>query len=116
MLKITLIGFVGKDAELVQGEGKQFAKFPVAVDEVDKNGEKKTRWLNCYANQVALTQYITKGKQVFVEGFHRILVSTGQDGKTYVNEAVNVYNIQLLGRRDDQQKKDDAVDDLPFAH
>lgn len=107
MLKVQLIGFIGKDAEVIQSNGKQFAKFSVAVDEIGKNNEKKTRWLTCYTSQDRLAQWLKKGKQVFVEGNHRIITNIGQDNRTYVTEAVNVTNLQLLG------KKEDDVDDLP---
>lgn len=105
MLKITLIGYIGKDAEVIQSNGKQFAKFSVAIDETTKNNEKKTRWLTCYTSQDKLAQWLKKGKQVFVEGNHKIITNIGQDNRSYVTEAVNVTNIQLLGKRDD--------DDLP---
>lgn len=105
MLKITLIGYIGKDAEVIQSNGKQFAKFSVAVDETNKNNEKKTRWLTCYTSQDKLAQWLKKGKQVFVEGNYKIITNIGQDNRSYVTEAVNATNIQLLGKRDD--------DDLP---
>lgn len=107
MLKVQLIGFIGKDAEVIQSNGKQFAKFSVAVDETGKNNEKKTRWLTCYTSQDKLAQWLKKGKQVFVEGNHKIIINTGQDNRTYVTEAVNATNLQLLG------KKEDDVEDLP---
>lgn len=109
MLKITLIGYIGKDAENVQSNGKNFLRFPVAVDEISKNNEKKTRWLTCYTSQEKLADYLKKGKQVFVEGNHKIVFNTGQDGQTYVSEAINVVNLQLLGKKD----KDD--NDLPIG-
>lgn len=108
MLKIQLIGYVGKDAEVITSNGKQFARFSVAVDETGRNNEKKTRWLTCYVNQDKMAQWLKKGKQVYIEGFHKIIINTGQDNRTYVTEAVNVSNLQLLG------KKEEGVDDLPL--
>lgn len=107
MLKVQLIGYVGKDAELIQSNGRNFARFSVAVDETGKNGEKKTRWLTCYTSQDKVAQWLKKGKQVFVEGNHKIIINIGQDNRTYVTEAVNVTNLQLLG------KKENEVEDLP---
>lgn len=108
MLKVELIGYIGKDAEVIESNGRNYARFSVAVDEAAKGGEKKTRWLTCYTGQDKMAQWLKKGRQVFVEGNHKIIHSTGQDNKTYITEAINVTNLQLLGKKEE-------VEDLPVV-
>lgn len=104
MVKIQLIGRLGKDAEKVNINGKDLIRFFVGVDQ--KQGtEKTTRWLMCYCYNEKLLPYLTKGKLVYVDGPHRVTTST-KDGKTYLNEYVNVAELQLLS-------KDEPKEDLP---
>lgn len=104
MVKIQIIGRLGKDAEKVTINGKETIRFFVGVDQ--KIGtEKQTRWLLCYTGNEKILPYLTKGKLVYVDGNHRITTNT-KDGKTYVNEYVNASELQLLS-------KDEPKDDLP---
>ena len=74
--KVQLIGNLGNDPEIVTCDnGKKLAKFSLATNEhyKDKNGEKqaKTQWHNLIAwNKTAdlIEQYVTKGKQIAIEG------------------------------------------------
>jgi single-strand DNA-binding protein len=74
--KVILIGRSAADAELrFPQSGKPVANFSLAVNEPFKNGhgEKQDRvqWVRCVAWIKAAEiarQYVTKGKQVYVEG------------------------------------------------
>lgn len=108
MLKIQIIGNLAQDAAFGENNGKKYVKFIVGVDE-GKGEQKKTRWFTCVTYNEKLQPYLLKGKQVYVDGEHRIKVNSSQDGKTYVNEFISVSELQLLG------KKEDKVDDLPMG-
>ena len=74
--KVQLIGNLGNDPEIVTLDNdKKIAKFSLATNEhyKDKNGVKqsKTEWHNLIAwNKTAdlIEQYVTKGKQIAIEG------------------------------------------------
>jgi single-strand DNA-binding protein len=102
------IGNLGANAEVsVTRTGKQMCKFRIAVTEKYKteSGEKKeeTTWVPCVLwgpRGAALAQYLTRGKQVLVEG--RFHVSTQEaDGKKTFYPDINVTDVQLLGGRSD---------------
>ncbi len=70
--RTTIIGNLGKDAELIQTENGTFVSFTVAWNELytDKSGTKRevTEWYQCTYNRVAIAQYLKKGMRVEVEG------------------------------------------------
>ena len=74
--KIILVGNLGRDADLrYTPGGAAIAKFSVATTEVwnDKSGQRqeRTEWHNVdlWGKQAeSLKEYLTKGKQIFVEG------------------------------------------------
>jgi single-strand DNA-binding protein len=74
--KVILVGHLGKDPEVKSiDNGVKVAKFSLATTESyrDKNGERKdvTEWHNitCWRNLAEIAEkYLTKGKQIYVEG------------------------------------------------
>jgi single-strand DNA-binding protein len=74
--KVILVGNLGRDAELrYTPGGTAIAKFSLATTEkwTDKSGgpQERTEWHNIdlWGKQAeTLTEYLTKGKQVYVEG------------------------------------------------
>lgn len=108
--KVILIGNVGKDPEIRHLDaGVTVANFPLATSETytAKNGEKvtTTEWHNVVLwrglADVA-EKYVTKGRQVYIEGRIRTRSYDDKDGnKKYVTE---IYGdtMQLLGKKDDQ--------------
>jgi single-strand DNA-binding protein len=74
--KVQLIGNLGNDPEIItMDSGKKLAKFSLATNETYKNqqGERvtDTQWHNVVAwgkTAEIIEQYVTKGKEVAVEG------------------------------------------------
>jgi single-strand DNA-binding protein len=107
--KVILIGNVGKDPEIRHlDSGVAVANFPLATSETytAKNGEKvtTTEWHNIVLwrglAEVA-EKYVTKGKQIFIEGRIRTRTYDDKDGnKKYITE---IYGdtLQLLGKKDE---------------
>ena len=104
--KVQLIGNLGKDPEVVQLEnGGKLAKFSLATNESYKNnkGERitETQWHNVVAwGKLAeiVENYLTKGKEVAVEGklTHRSY-ETQAGEKRYVTE-VRCNELMMLGK------------------
>lgn len=104
--KAQLIGNLGRDAELRYTQGGQaVASFTMATTEgwTDKTSgqrQEKTEWHRVVlwgktAERVA--EYLTKGKQVYVEGRIQTRKWTDKDGAEKYTTEINAFNVVLLG-------------------
>lgn len=132
MNKVFLIGHVGADAELkfTQG-GSAMLKFRVATTEkwTGKDGKKQeqTEWHMCVmwgARCEPLSKYITKGKQISVEGALTTREWEDKNGSKHYSTEIKVDNVELLGGggvgrqdaggpRGGQQQRSAAEDNIP---
>ena len=126
--KVMIIGNVGKDAELKwMASGTAQATFSVAVNSNRKNKagewETETEWFSVVLwgdTAERFSQFITKGKSVYVEG--RLQTRTWEaDGQKHYRTEVIGQAVQLLDRKaQDEQRggyergSDTEVDDLPY--
>jgi single-strand DNA-binding protein len=102
--KVTLIGSVGKDAEVkFIKEGSQVAKFSVATNRSykDKTGTKKTEtdWHNVEVWQDTAAfagQYVKKGSLVYIEGEIRYEKFDDKEGRPQQRTKIVANKIQLL--------------------
>tara|TARA_R110001583_G_scaffold54139_1_gene166200 strand:- start:793 stop:1125 length:333 start_codon:yes stop_codon:yes gene_type:complete len=104
--KVQLIGNLGNDPEITNFEsGKILAKFSIATNDSYKNaqGEKitDTQWHNVVAwgkTAQIVEKYITKGKEVAIEGKLTSRSWEDKDGmKRYVTEVV-CNELLMLGK------------------
>ncbi len=103
--KVILIGRSGVDAELkFTPAGKPVANFSLAVNESFKNGkgelQDRVQWVRCVAWHKAAEiagQYISKGKQVYVEGRLQTRKYDDKEGKARTITEVVITNLRLLG-------------------
>jgi single-strand DNA-binding protein len=116
MNKAIIIGNLGRDAELrYTPGGTAICKFSVAATETwnDKSGQRqeRTTWLNVDLwgkSAESLTEYLTKGKQVCVEGKIQIDEYTDKDQIKRKSFTIRADRVVLLGggggRGDGQQR------------
>jgi single-strand DNA-binding protein len=103
MIKLQVIGNLGKDCVVNAVNGKNVMNFTVAHTEKFKDStgaqREKTTWVDCaYWNErTGIAPYLKKGQQVYVEGTPDIRTYTTQDGKNGASLTMRVLNIQLLG-------------------
>ena len=101
MIKATIIGRLGKDAEEATQGQRQVVRFRMATDERKKDASgqwvKDTTWVSVQTYQTALRQWLTKGKQVLVMGDLKVGLWTKQDGTATVDVAVYNADVQLIG-------------------
>ncbi len=107
--KVMLIGNAGKDAELrYMATGTPQCKFSLAVNNRRRNQttnewEDQTEWFNILIwgdTAERVSQYITKGKSLYIEG--RLQTRSWDDDqgqKHYMTEVV-AQTVQLLGGRE----------------
>ena len=107
MIKLQIIGNLGKDCVVNTVNGKNVINFTVAHTEKYKdsqgNNQEKTTWVDCayWTDRTGISPYLTKGKQVFVEGQPEVRTFTRQDGTGGASLSLRVREVQLLGGRAD---------------
>jgi single-strand DNA-binding protein len=143
MIKMQVIGNLGKDCVVNTVNGKNVINFTVAHTEKYKdsqgNNQEKTTWVDCayWTDRTAVAPYLLKGTQVFVEGAPEVRSFQRNDGTAGASLSMRVREVQLLGRKGDnapgggsgqdfssQQNRqetpapaginDEVADDLPF--
>lgn len=103
MLKMQIIGNLGNDCRVNNVNGKNVINFSVAHTEkyTDAQGQvqQKTTWVDCayWTDKTTVSQYLTKGKQVWVEGQPEAKTFQKVDQTTGVSLSCRVFQIQLLG-------------------
>ena len=110
--KVILIGRLGKDPELkYTPSGVPFAKFSLATDESfkDRNGEqqKHTEWHNIVVwNKLAeiCGEYLTKGKQVYIEGRIRSRQWEDQEKNKRTAYEIIAFQMTMLGSKSDSER------------
>lgn len=103
--KVILIGRLGQDPEVrYTPSGAAVSNFSVATNEnwVDKSGQKqeRTEWhrVVVWGKQAELCkQYITKGRQVYVEGKLQTRQWQDQSGQTKYTTEIQAQTIRFLG-------------------
>lgn len=128
MIKLQVIGHLGKDAEVKSVNGKTVINFSVAHTEKfkdrDGNPASKTTWVECaqWTEKTGVAPYLKKGVSVYAEGTPEVRTFEKGDGSTGVSLTLRVASIQLLGggKQDGGQPaaqdsiNSDTPDDLPF--
>lgn len=105
MIKMQVIGNLGKDCVVNTVNGKNVINFTVAHTEKYKdsqgNQQEKTTWVDCayWTDRTAVAQYLTKGKQVYVEGQPEARSFQRNDGTPGASLSLRVREVQLLGGR-----------------
>jgi single-strand DNA-binding protein len=104
--KVILIGHLGRDAETrFTPSGVAVTKFSVATnrrwkDQQTGEWKEETDWANVVLwRQENLANYLTKGKQVFVEGRLQTRSYDDKDGKKQYMTEVIAEDVILLGGR-----------------
>ena len=139
MIKLQVIGNLGKDCTVNNVNGKSVINFSVAHTEkckdVQGNQKDKTIWVECayWTDRTAISPYLKKGTQVYAEGTPDLRTYTTADGKQGASLSLRVFSVQLLGSKssggDDNSSyndnrsmpvsnassnNDSTEDDLPF--
>ena len=141
MLKMQVIGNLGKDCVVNTVNGKNVINFTVAHTEKFKdsqgNNQERTTWVDCayWTDRTAVAPYLTKGQQVYVEGTPEVKSFTRGDGTPGASLTLRVREVQLLGGKRNENSvggqyeansqparlndpapvgSDEVSDDLPF--
>lgn len=103
MIKLQVIGNLGKDCVVNTVNGKTVINFSVAHTEkyrdAQGNQKDKTIWVECayWTDRTAVSPYLTKGKTVYVEGQPDVRTYTTNDGRQGASLQLRVSTVQLIG-------------------
>lgn len=117
--KVILVGNLGKDPEVkTLDNGTKIVRFSLATTESykDKTGERKdlTEWHNivCWRNLAEIAEkYLTKGKQIYLEG--KIRTRSWEDNgiKKYMTE-INADTFTMLGTKSSTEENYKPVNEI----
>uniref|UniRef100_A0A6M3JIZ3 Putative single-stranded DNA-binding protein n=1 Tax=viral metagenome TaxID=1070528 RepID=A0A6M3JIZ3_9ZZZZ len=118
--KVQIIGNLGTSVEMrFTPNGKPVTSFAVACN--DKRGETEhTEWFNVVAwNKLAETcnQYLSKGRQVYVEGRQQTRTWTGNDDKPHYKVELIAEKVVFLGKKSERTETNEPETDeseIPF--
>jgi single-strand DNA-binding protein len=105
MIKMQIIGRLGKDCVVNTVNGKSVMNFTVAHSEKYKDSQgvmqEKTIWVDCayWSDRTAVAPYLTKGTQVYVEGQPEARSFQRNDGTPGASLSLRVREVQLLGSK-----------------
>ena len=101
MLQLSILGNLGRDAEVKTINDKQYMSFSVASTE-KRNNEECTTWVSViYPYQEALQPYLKKGQQVFVSG--RMSAKLFQNQNSFgIDISVFANTLQLCGSKKEE--------------
>jgi single-strand DNA-binding protein len=129
MIKLQVIGHLGKDCTTNVVNGKNVINFSVAHSERYKDAtgtqKEKTTWVECayWTERTAIAPYLKKGQLVYVEGNPEARAYQKADGTAASSLSMRISSIQLLGGargesgqegNTDQLSGTDENDNLPF--
>src|SRR3954464_7035693 len=115
MIKLQVIGNLGKDCTVNTVNGKNVINFSVAHTEKYKDAQgtpkERTTWVECayWTDRTGIAPYLKKGTQVYAEGFPDVRTYTTQDGRQGASLSLRILNVQLLGSRPNNEAGDHSA-------
>jgi single-strand DNA-binding protein len=103
MIKLQIIGNLGKDCIVKEVNGRTVINFSVAHTERYKDSQgiqkEKTTWVECayWTDKTAVAPYLLKGKTVFAEGSPEVDLYTNRENQAAATLRMRVQNLQLVG-------------------
>ena len=119
MIKLQIVGNLGKDCIVKEVNGKNVINFSVAHTERYKDNQgaqiEKTTWVECayWTDKTAISPYLLKGQMVFAEGSPDAEAYTNREGAAAATLRMRVQSIQLLGGRPDASQNAQQVQQQP---
>ena len=105
MIKLMVIGNLGKDCIVNTVNGKNVINFSIAHTEKFKDStgaqREKTTWVECayWTDRTGIAPYLKKGQQVYAEGTPEVRTYQTNDGKSGASLSLRVQTVQLVGGR-----------------
>ena len=114
MVKLQLIGHLGKDAVVNQVNGKSVINFNVCHTEKFKDSQgvekSKSLWVNCaiWRDNTRVAEFLKKGTQVFVDGEPDVSIYRDNNGQSNAQLKLRVTEVQLLSSSSNNTPKQET--------
>ena len=114
MIKLQIIGNLGKDCVVKEVNGKNVINFSVAHTERFKDStgtqRERTTWVECafWTDRTAIAPYLLKGQLVYAEGSPEADGYLNKDNQPSATLRMRVRDIQLLGGRTDSNSSNNS--------
>ncbi len=111
MIKLQIIGNLGKDCIVKEVNGQNVINFSVVHSEryKDKQGNQKERatWVECayWTDKTGVAPYLLKGKTIYAEGYPEAEAYMNKDNQAAATLRMRVQTIQLVGGVGDGQQQ-----------
>lgn len=121
MIKLQVIGNLGKDCIVKEVNGKTVINFSVAHSERYKDAQgnlkERTTWVECayWSDRTAISPYLTKGTTVYAEGTPEADAYMNKDNQAAATLRMRVQNIQLLGSRNNSDNQNQPAGNSNYA-
>lgn len=109
MIKLQVIGNLGRDCTVNNVNGRTVINFSVAHTERYRDSttgefKPKTIWVECayWTDKTAIVPYLKKGTQVYAEGTPDTRNYQTQSGENKTSLTLRIQNVQLLGSRSNE--------------
>ena len=121
--KVILIGNLGSDPEVKYLDGdRAVANFSLATNEsyTDKQGNRitQTEWhrIEMWDSLAKVAEkYLTKGRQVYIEGKIKTDKWTDKEGVDKYTTRIRANTLQMLGNREDRPNNDNGSNESSYA-
>lgn len=110
MIKLQIVGNLGKDANVNTVNGKNVINFSVAHTEKFKDSQgnlkEKTTWVECayWTDRTAVAPYLKKGTMVYAEGSPEADPYMNKENQAAATLRMRVQNVQLLSSTNTSQQ------------
>lgn len=99
--RLTLVGRLGRDAELRATPSAQVIRFSIPITQRLPSGEERTQWVECSywrspGESTEVIKYLKKGTTVLVEGSPSVRLYTRQDNTPGVSLDCRVSTLRIL--------------------
>jgi len=107
MIKLQIVGNLGKDCIVKEINGRTVINFNVAHTEKFKDAtgtpKERTTWVECayWTDRTAIAPYLKKGQMVYAEGSPEADGYLNKDNQPAATLRMRVRDVQLLGSRSD---------------
>jgi len=123
MIKLQVIGNLGRDCTVNNVNGRTVINFSVAHTERYRDSttgelKPKTIWVECayWTEKTAIAPYLKKGTQVYAEGTPDTRSYTTQSGENKISLTLRIHNVQLLGSRPSEGYNQDSGGSSDSGH
>ena len=103
MIKLQVIGNLGKDCIVKEVNGKNVINFSVVHNEKYKDSQgqlvEKSIWVECayWTDRTGIVPYLKKGQLIYAEGTPEADAYLNKDGQAASTLRMRVQSVQLLG-------------------